>query len=243
MEEVEGIILSETSYGETSKIINVFTKEHGLIGLMAKGAKSMKSPLRSSTIKFSYAKFNIYYKENKLSTLVSADIINPLKNIFNDLTLISYLTYLSDLTYQVIKQSNDKDIYDIFVNIVLKLEEGKDPLVLTNILEIKYLPYLGVGINLNECALCGSKTDIVTLDGSRGGFICKNCYTNERLLSTKAIKLLRMYYLIDIKSISNIIIEENIKKEIDTFLKDYYDSYTGLYLKSKEFLKDVINIS
>ena len=29
LEEVEGIVTSETNYSETSKIINVITKEHG----------------------------------------------------------------------------------------------------------------------------------------------------------------------------------------------------------------------
>ena len=34
--EVDGFVLSETPYGETSKIINVFTREYGVIGIMLK---------------------------------------------------------------------------------------------------------------------------------------------------------------------------------------------------------------
>lgn len=79
LEEVEGIVTSETNYSETSKIINVITKEHGLIGVMAKGARSLKSPFRSVTSKLTYGKFIIYYKENKLSTLKEVSIINSLK--------------------------------------------------------------------------------------------------------------------------------------------------------------------
>ena len=40
LQEVEGFILTETPYGETSKIINVLTKEYGIIGIMCNGAKS-----------------------------------------------------------------------------------------------------------------------------------------------------------------------------------------------------------
>ena len=76
--EIEGIILSETPYGETSKIINILTKEKGILGIMCKGAKSMKSPLRALTMPITYAKCYIYYKEDKLSTLVSW--ANSLKN-------------------------------------------------------------------------------------------------------------------------------------------------------------------
>ena len=236
--EVEGFILSETPYGETSKIINVLTKEKGLIGIMAKGAKSMKSALRASTQVFTYGVFSIYFKENKLSTLTNVDIINPLKNIRSDLTKISYLTYISELTSQVIKQTNE-DVFDMFINIVLKMEDNLDPVILTNILELKYLPLLGVGLNLDSCIKCGNKTNIVTIDASFGGLICKDCYQNEIIVDKKVIQLLRMYYYVDIKSISSINVKEEYKQTINKFISDYYDSFTGLYVYSKKFLEQL----
>ena len=238
--EVEGFILSETSYGETSKIINVWTKKYGVIGIMCKGAKSLKSKNRVSTMRFSYAKFNIYLKQGKLSTLVSADVINPLKKIRSDITLIGYLSYLTELTEQVIKQNNDSLLFDDFINSILKIEDGLDPLVITNILEIKYLEKLGELFNLDECVVCGSKNNIVTINADKGGFICLNCLSNEVIVDKKVIKMLRMYYYVNIKSITNIKVEDNIKNTINNFLDMYYDRYTGLYLNSKNFLKNVI---
>ena len=242
LESVEGFVINEIPYGETSKIINVLTKEHGIIGVLAKGAKSMKSKFRASTGRYSYANFEIYYKEDKLSTLTSVDVINPLKNIHSDLTLISYTTYISDLVNQVVKQSYSKKIYDLFINTILNLEKKLDPVVVTNILEIKLLPFLGVGINLDSCAICGNKTNIVTIDGSRGGYVCLNCYSNEKIVSKEAIKLLRMYYYVNIASISKLNIDESVKMEIDNFLNSYYEDYTGLYIHSKKFLKNFIEI-
>ena len=101
IKEVEGFIISEIPYGDTSKIINIFTRE-GIIGCIAKGAKSLKSNLRVITTKFTYGKFLIKYNENKLSILTEASFINELINIKNDLLLISYLSYLVELTNQII---------------------------------------------------------------------------------------------------------------------------------------------
>lgn len=238
--EVEGFILKETAYGESSKIINVLTKEKGLIGIICKGAKSMKSKLRSCTQMFTYGIFNLYYKENKLSTLVSVDVINPLKNIRQDLLKVSFITYLSELTSQVLKENLSKNIYDNFIATVLKIEEGLDPLILTNILELKYLPLLGVGLNLDSCIKCGNQTEIVTIDASFGGLICKNCYLNEPVVHKKVIQLLRMYYYVDIKSISKIDVDDQYKKTINQFISDYYDSFTGLYVYSKKFLETIM---
>ena len=229
LKEVEGIIVREIPYGETSKIIHVYTIE-GIISIMCKGAKSLKSPFRATTLKFTYGKFNIYYKENKLSTLSSVDIINPLSKIKNDIVLLSYLNYMTELTTQVLKQTTD-NLYEDFINAILKIELGLDPLVIANILEIKYLDNLGVGLNLDSCVSCGSKVNIITIDGDRGGYICSNCYQNEMIVDKKTIELLRMYYYVDIKSISKLKISDKVKNEINHFLN------TGLYLKSKDFFK------
>ena len=96
-EKVEGIIVSERDYGETSKILTVITKEYGLISMIAKGAKTMKSSLRSVTGKLCYGYFYIYYKKDKLSTLISVDVIDSLKHIKKDIGCISYASFLLEL--------------------------------------------------------------------------------------------------------------------------------------------------
>ncbi len=243
LESVEGIVLKETPYGDTSKIINVLTKEYGIIGIMCKGAMGIKSKLRSSTIKFTYGNFQIYYKKDKLSLLSNVDVINPLKNIKSDILLISYVSYLCDLISQVSRQEDITVLYSDFINAILKIENGLNPMVITNIIEVKLLDYLGVGLNLTSCISCGRKTDIITLSSEKGGLICKNCYTNERIVPISIVKVINMYYLVDIKSIDKIEIKEEIIEEINRFLNSYYNDYTGLYLKSKDFLKTIAKLN
>ncbi len=238
--KVEGMIVNETPYGDSSKIIQVFTKEYGIIGIMCKGVKSMKSRLRALTIKFTYGYFYIYYKEDKLSILKDVDIIDDFKRIKNDIILISYLNYLTELTSQVYKQCEDNSLYDLYISAVKKINNLMDPLVITNIIELKYLPFLGVGLELDACISCGNKTSIVTIDADIGGFVCKNCYTNQILVSSKTIKLIRMYYYVEINSISELKINEEIIKEINFFINRYYERYTGLFLNSKKFLFNML---
>ena len=51
-----------------------------------------------------------------------------------------------------------------------------------------------------------------------------------------------MFYYVDISKISKIEISEIVKEEINTFIDDYYDRYSGLYLKSKAFLKKIMKV-
>lgn len=235
--DVEGIVINTKNYGDTSKIIDILTKDYGIIGVMAKGCKSMKSNLRSVTDKLIFANFTLYYKKDKLSILNEASVINNFSNIKKDIEKISYASFLIDLTNQVYKQSESKDLYDLLISALLKINDGFNPLVITNIIELKFLDYLGVMLNLDGCSICGSK-NVITLSSDKGGYLCSKCRVNEPIVSDKVIKLVRMYTLVDINKISKLDLNKKIISEVNHFIDDYYDRYTGLYLKSKSFLKN-----
>lgn len=242
IEELIGIVISEQNYGEKSKIINILTKEKGIIGLMVKGARSLKSPLRSVTGKLTYGTFNILFKKDKLSILKEVSVINSFNNIKKDIELISYASYLLDLATQVTRHNENSLVFDNLIEGLIKINDKYNPVVITNILELKYLDNLGVLPILDCCVECGSTDNIVTLSSDKGGYLCKNCRYNEPIISNKAIKLIRLYYYVDIIKIDNINVGEDIVNEINNFLNNYYDKYTGLYLKSKEFLNNIKNL-
>lgn len=240
--KIIGIIVSERSYSETSKIIDIMT-EDGIVGCIAKGAKRLKSDLRNVTTKITYGSFNIRYKEIGLSTLISVDVKDNFKNIRKDISKISYSSFMIDLATQVMKHNNNKDIFNLLIDALIKINENFDPGVISNILELKYLDYLGVMPIIDSCSICGKKTSIATLSSDKGGYVCNECLTNDKIVTDKTIKLIRMFYYVDISKISKLEISESVKNEINFFLDNYYDKYTGLYLKSKEFLKNLNRIS
>lgn len=236
IEKVTGIVLSDTNYSESSKILNVLTKEHGKIGIISKGCRNLKSSLRSVSSKLTYGYFNIYYKKEGLSVLISVDIINDFSNIKQDLFKIGYATFLSDLTNQVLKETSSNEIFTLFINGLIKINDDFDPMIIANIIELKYLNYLGVMPILDCCSVCGSNKKIVTISSFAGGYLCVNCYKNEYIVDEKTVKLLRMFNYVDISKIKELNILPKNKNEINRFLENYYDRYTGIYLKSKDFL-------
>lgn len=242
MVKTEGIIVGETNYSESSKILRILTKDYGLISIMSKGCRNLKSKLRGVSSKLIYADFELYYKENGISTLISADIKNTLRVIMTDIERISYASYLLALTEQVYKQSREEEVYPLLVSILTKMNEGYDYQALTYIYELKLLTYLGIKPNIEGCSICGSKKSIVTISVKYGGYICQNCYHDGKIYSSKVIQLIRMFQLVDVSGITKLEVKEEIKKEIDEFITEYYDEYSGLYLKSRSFLKNLVKI-
>ena len=240
--KIEGIIVSEIDYKESSKIINILTREDGLVGIIARGTKKIKNKLSGVTSKLTYGYFHVNYKENGLSTLIEVDVIDMFKNIRKDISLMSYAIYLLELADRVYKHEEDNNIYDILIASLKKIDEGYDYKIISDIFELKMLDFLGIRPVIDECVNCGNKNNIVTISSYRGGYLCKNCAKGEVIVNIKTIKLLRMFYYVDISKITKLDVADNIKEELSKFIYDYYDRYSGIYLKSREFLQNLEKI-
>jgi len=233
--KTKGIVLTETPYSETSKILNVLTLDYGLIGIISKGCKNLKSKLRGVSNKMNYGEYTINYKEKGLSTLIEGTTIDSFKNIYVNMKKAMYAFYLMDLTSQVLKENNNKEIFNLLVPALTKINEGLSPELISSIVEIKLLDYLGVSLNLEECAICGSKDDLLTIDIANGGVICKDCYNDGYIMNNKALSLMQLLKKVDINKLETLeITDEDVFKEIDKFIYEYYASYTGVYLKKKD---------
>ena len=233
---LEGIVLKETRYSETSKVLQIITKDYGLISVIAKGALSPKSNLRSLTIPFLYGKFNINYKKDKLSILKGGNLIKLYGSSKGDLRLYAYLSFLSEITYSVLKENNNKDIYNIYKAGLDKLDEGLDYEVIKNIILFKYLKYLGIEPNLDVCSKCNTNTDFIAIDGKRGGYICSSCYHNERKIPDNFPKIINRFISVDINDIKEIKLKPEDAKIINEFLEEYYETFSAVYVNSKVFL-------
>ena len=233
---LEGIVLKETLYSETSKVLQILTKEHGLISVIAKGALNPKSNLRMLTIPFLYGNFDISYKKNKLSLLKGGKVIKLYGLNKHDLKLYAYLSYISEITYSVLKENNDREIFDIYKSGVDKMDEGLNYDVIKNIILFKYLNYLGISPNLEVCSKCNQNTDFMAIDGKRGGFICSSCYSNERKVPSNFYKIVKRFMDVDINEIKDIKLSSEDSLIIDEFLNEYYETFSAVYLNSSKFL-------
>ena len=118
--------------------------------------------------------------------------------------------------------------------------DGFNPKVIKNIIEFKYLDYLGINPNFSICQKCHISKPIYSIDGKDGGFICEDCYTNEQKVSSNFDKIISRFQNVDIKTINNIKLSKNDEDIIDTFLKEYYEKYSAVYTNSSNFLDSLM---
>ena len=243
IKKIEGIIVSTVDYKDNSKILNVLTKDDGLIGVFARGSRKLKSNISATSSVLTYGIFHLNQTSKKMPNLIEVDLIDNFKNIRKDLGRTTYATYLLELSTQAYRHDHNTNIYNLLISALKKINDSFDYRIISNILELKLLEYLGIKPVIDKCVNCSNHNDIVTISSYRGGYLCKNCINNEPIYNIKTLKLIRMFYYVDIDKISKIMINDNIKKEINLFINDYYDRYSGLYLKSKDFLDKYASLS
>lgn len=233
---LKGIVIKTTDYSETSKIINVFTNE-GIYGMIAKGARRMKSKLLGVCSKMTYGEFSFYYKEGRLSNLIEFSPLNDFNEIHKDLIKISYASYIVELLSKVYEQNNDPLVYKLMIGALKKINAGLNPKGISLIVELQSFSFLGVDMNLENC-LCGSK-NIKSFSISEGSFICADCFKDEKEYSLKSLAVLKLFKKCNIDELENISLEEKTLREVNEIIYNYLDQYTGIYLKSRDFLNKI----
>lgn len=240
--KVEAIVIRTHDYGETNKIVTIYTRELGKVGVMARGAKKPKSRLSSVSQLFTYG-FFLIQGQSGLGTLQQGELIESFRELREDLFLTTYAAIVVELTDKLTDdRKTNPYLFELLISTLRYMSEGLDLDILLFIFETKMLQVAGIHPKLEGCTRCGRTDGEVWFSLKEAGFICNSCHhTDEHAIkaSTATAKLLRIFYFFDIKRLGKISVKETTKAEIRTILDAYYDEYAGIQLKSKRFLKQL----
>ncbi|PEA56413.1 DNA repair protein RecO [Bacillus pseudomycoides] len=238
-QKIEGIVIRTIDYGETNKIVTIFSRELGKVSAMARGAKKPKSRLASISQLLTHGHFLIQMGSG-LGTLQQGEIISSMREIREDLFLTAYASFIVELTDKATEEKKHNPyLFEMLYQTLHYMSEGVDPEILALIYQTKMLPVLGLNPYFDTCAICHQSTDFVAFSIREGGFLCKYHAEQDpyRISISEAIhKLLRLFYHFDLARLGSVSVKAETKKQMRIVLNMYYDEYCGIYLKSRRFL-------
>lgn len=242
LQKCEGIVIRTTDYGETNKIVTLYTREWGKVGAMARGAKKPNSRLSSITQLFTHGYFLIN-RGSGLGSMQQGETATSLRSIGEDIFLTAYASYIVELTDKCTEEKKPNPYhFELLFQTLNYLNEGYDPDILMNIYEMKMLNVLGLNPILNQCSICGNTDGHFSFSIREGGFICHRCLDKDPYhykLSPSAVKLIRLFYYFDLSRLGNISVKAETKAELKNVITSYYEEYSGLHLKTKKFLNSM----
>lgn len=136
-----GIILKQNNYGEAHRMLSLFTESDGIIKAVRYGIRGKKSSNAAAFQVLSYGDFKLRPSHGGIMTAVSADIKDGFYPISEDITKLSLMTYLADITYGLLGEANpDKRILSLFLNTVYAAAYRDEPLLkLKSVYELKLM--------------------------------------------------------------------------------------------------------
>ena len=201
----DAIILKSMKYGETSRIVTLFTREFGRIGIIAKGARGKKARFGAALDIMSHSRIVFYRKDTRdLQLLSQADLIEQFNRVIDDPSrLMLGFAMIEFLNASVHGEEQHTELFDLLLHSLQQLGSiEKHP---ENAL-LLYLVHLadafGVGLDLEHCLRCRSNFgDESVLSGRAlfsapdGGFYCSACAAGLRGMEVSGETLLDLRWL------------------------------------------------
>lgn len=242
IQKCEGIVIRRTDYGENNKIITLYTREWGKIGVMARGANKPNSRLSAVTQLFYYGYF-LVKTSSGLGSLSQGESLSSFRNIRENIVSTAYASYIIELLDKGTDEKKPNPfLFELLYQSINYIDEGYDPEVIKAIFEMKMMSVIGIPPVLDRCVSCDQTEGEFSFSIREGGFLCHRCMNQDPYripISPHTVKLLRLFYYFDLSRLGNISLKRETKKEIEMVIETYYDNYSGLSLKSKKFIKQL----
>ena len=154
--KTEGLVLRETQYKDSDKLLTVLSKDRGKLTLRARGVRSRNSRLKSGCQLLAYSEFTVF--ENKsyhlIEEAVPLQLFLPLRDDIEKLSLASYFAQVSETISQ--EDSPNPELLSLCLNSMYALASlDKPQKLLKAAFELRAACLAGYMPMLDECVVCG----------------------------------------------------------------------------------------
>ena len=144
--QTEAILLHSRNYSETSLICELFTRKHGRVSVIAKGARSKKNKFQNIAAPNILASVN-YSGKSELKTLVSWEEITHFSILGKNFKI---LLYLNELIFKLLEKENKQDrIFESLIDFYKVLVSGDAKNIEIALREFEYFLICELGYGFN----------------------------------------------------------------------------------------------
>ena len=237
-EKLQAFVLSSLDYGDSDRIVSLFTLEHGRIKAFARGARKSRKRFGPALEPFARIDAQARIKEG-LSSLQQADIVCIYPAIRADLERIAHALYTCELVDSITPEGHPLPrLYRLLAAYLDRLESETAVEGDRRFFEINLLNILGYRPALETCSRCDSpfgEAGAWLQDG--GEQVCRFCCSAGRELSSATLKTLST--CLRTGTFGQVSFPAATLQQAGYLLDEAISAHTGRRLKSLEFLEQV----
>ena len=209
-----GIVLKVSEYGESDKLVTLYSNNLGRVTGIAKGAKKSKQRFVNKLEEFSHLR--VFYRPphglTGLLLISEAELLNAYLSLRKDYRRYVAAIYISELMLRF-TQDNDPDprLYALLQWAFSSLEFDHAPQKVAVLYHLQLLAAAGYRPELNRCGSClqpvGPGRTFLFLPGT-GSLLCSSCHLQQgphhNRLSVQTLKFLASAQVTSLKRLNRL---------------------------------------
>jgi DNA repair protein RecO (recombination protein O) len=242
---VEGVVLRHADWGETDRLLTLYTRERGKLRAIAKGARKIRSRKAGHLEPFTRVTLQLA-RSHDLPIVTQADTLDAYLPIHENLVKTGQAAYIVELldrfTYE--DDTENHGIFRLLTEVLTRLEKELDPWLAIRYYEVRLLDLLGYRPHWFECANCGRdiKAEDQYFSAARGGVLCPACgrgLPGVWPISVEALKYLRHFQRSTFSEAQRARPGLEIQNEVESLLQRYITYLLERALNSPRFISQI----
>lgn len=174
VEVVRGFVLRAVPVGDADRILDILTRERGLITASARGARRTRSRMLASTQEFALSDFTLFSNRSRL-IVNEVELVESFIGLQSDLTKLVCAAHLSELFLDCLRHEPEQpSLYPFWAYTVNALINGQiEPLLVTHVCGFRLMQIMGYEPLLEACVVCDKAEEQLWFSYSVCGVVCR----------------------------------------------------------------------
>src|ERR1044071_1373373 len=173
----EAVVLKGVDFGETDKVLTLYTLQQGKLRVVAKGVRRPGSRLGGHLDLLTHSQLLLAHGRN-LDIVTQAETIDPFIGLRDDLWRASLGYVVSELLDRMTEEGHeDRATFASLVEVLGRVAADPDPELAVRLFEAQLRERLGYRPQLRACVRCGAELRRVDCyySSAAGGVLCPTC--------------------------------------------------------------------
>ena len=249
MQEVRtrALVLRGFDYGESDRLVHLYTEQLGRVTAIAKGAKRSRRRFPGTLEILTVAEMRLVDPPRaSILRLEAARVLEPFEKLTEDLGRFAIACLLCELLDRLTgEREAHPELFRFAVGALGTLREEQADRLLALLVLAKTLAWLGYRPQLERCGVCSvqllENVGNIAFDPRHGGAVCARCAPSEATWPARVLLALERGIRTPLRQRATLGLRLTEVRNAERLIQRFFQFHLGLELRSAAFLAEALD--
>lgn len=239
-------VLRKVDYGESDRIITLFTRDHGKLSARARAARKSTKRFGGALEPFVLMEVTLRPGRGAMWQIAEARPLAPHEGLGLDLARLGAAAHIVELIREVLPEHEpERELFATLAETLGLLESASGTAIRAAMISatLEVLRLTGTGLGIDRCSVCGTPVPEtprpLRIDPARGGVVCTPCGGGPLGLGREAAAALVELSARPLRDSAAVTLSEESAEQIEAIVDTFAERHLGKALRSTAFRAQV----